>query len=70
MSFRDKWMKVGKASKTTTAGDAPIPPLHLVLIELRRTACPGTAGFINQARCERQARQVEGFESLKNSACR
>lgn len=33
MSFRDKWMKVGKASKTTTAEDALIPPLHLVLIE-------------------------------------
>lgn len=33
MSFRDKWMKVGKAGKTTTAEDALIPPLHLVLIE-------------------------------------
>ena len=33
MSFRDKWMKVGKASKTATAEDALIPPLHLVLIE-------------------------------------
>lgn len=33
MSFRDKWMKVGKASKTTTAEAALIPPLHLVLIE-------------------------------------
>jgi len=33
MSFRDKWMKVGKAGKTTTAEDASIPPLHLVLIE-------------------------------------
>lgn len=33
MSFRDKWMKVGKAGKTMTAKDALIPPLHLVLIE-------------------------------------
>ncbi len=33
MSFRDKWMKVGKAGKKTTAEDALIPPLHLVLIE-------------------------------------
>jgi predicted ATP-dependent endonuclease of OLD family len=33
MSFRDKWMKVGKASKVTIAEDALIPPLHLVLIE-------------------------------------
>jgi len=33
MSFRDKWMKVGKAGKTTNAEDALIPPLHLVLIE-------------------------------------
>lgn len=33
MSFRDKWMKVGKASKTTNAENTLIPPLHLVLIE-------------------------------------
>lgn len=33
MSFRDKWMKVGKASKSTGAEEAFIPPLHLVLIE-------------------------------------
>ncbi|MEJ8839382.1 AAA family ATPase [Ramlibacter sp. AN1133] len=33
MSFRDKWMKVGKAGSTTSAEDALIPPLHLVLIE-------------------------------------
>jgi predicted ATP-dependent endonuclease of OLD family len=33
MSFRDKWMKVGKASKSTDADEALIPPLHLVLIE-------------------------------------
>lgn len=33
MSFRDKWMKVGKASKAATAEDALIPPLHLVLVE-------------------------------------
>jgi len=33
MSFRDKWMKVGKATKTTNAENALIPPLHLVLIE-------------------------------------
>ncbi|MFO3796081.1 MAG: AAA family ATPase [Anaerolineales bacterium] len=30
MSFRDAWMRVGKAGATT---DALIPPLHLVLIE-------------------------------------
>jgi predicted ATP-dependent endonuclease of OLD family len=33
MSFRDKWMKVGKAGSTTSAEDDLIPPLHLVLIE-------------------------------------
>ena len=33
MSFRDKWMKVGKAGKSKTSEEAPIPPLHLVLIE-------------------------------------
>ncbi len=33
MSFRDKWMKVGKASKSTDEDEALIPPLHLVLIE-------------------------------------
>ena len=33
MSFRDKWMKVGKASKSTDPEEALLPPLHLVLIE-------------------------------------
>lgn len=36
MSFRDGWMKVGKASKRREeedADDLPFPPLHLVLIE-------------------------------------
>lgn len=33
MSFRDKWMKVGKAAKSTDPEEALIPPLHLVLIE-------------------------------------
>lgn len=33
MSFRDKWMKVGKVSKSTDPEEALIPPLHLVLIE-------------------------------------
>lgn len=33
MSFRDRWMKVGKAGKALTVEDALIPPLHLVLIE-------------------------------------
>lgn len=32
MSFRDSWMRVGKA-KHKTADDTIIPPLHLVLIE-------------------------------------
>ena len=32
MSFRDKWMKVGKAGVRLAADDV-IPPLHLVLIE-------------------------------------
>jgi predicted ATP-dependent endonuclease of OLD family len=33
MSFRDKWMKVGKAAKLGDAEDDLIPPLHLVLVE-------------------------------------
>lgn len=35
MSFRDRWMKVGKAGKaaTNSAEAVSIPPLHLVLIE-------------------------------------
>lgn len=33
MSFRDKWMRVGKAGKITREGDDFIPPLHFVLIE-------------------------------------
>lgn len=33
MSFRDKWMRVGKASKSTDLEAGHIPPLHLVLIE-------------------------------------
>ena len=32
MSFRDAWMRVGKAGKGTLL-DAPIQPLHLVLVE-------------------------------------
>jgi predicted ATP-dependent endonuclease of OLD family len=31
MSFRDAWMRVGKASKGVE--DKPVPPLHLVLVE-------------------------------------
>jgi predicted ATP-dependent endonuclease of OLD family len=34
MSFRDAWMRVGKVSNENLSdGGAPIPPLHLVLIE-------------------------------------
>jgi len=33
MSFRDKWMRVGKASMSTDPEEGHIPPLHLVLIE-------------------------------------
>lgn len=33
MSFRDRWMKVGKASKSVEEGQELIPPIHLVLIE-------------------------------------
>ncbi|MEB1301554.1 AAA family ATPase [Xanthomonas campestris pv. campestris] len=33
MSFRDKWMRVGKASKQALSAEDNIPPLHLVLIE-------------------------------------
>ncbi len=33
MSFRDKWMLVGKAGKNLTIESAAIPPLHLVLVE-------------------------------------
>ena len=33
MSFRDKWMRVGKATSVPLDADDLIPPLHLVLIE-------------------------------------
>lgn len=33
MSFRDKWMRVGKAAKQPPTEEASIPPLHLVLVE-------------------------------------
>lgn len=33
MSFRDKWMRVGKASKQSPTDEVGIPPLHLVLVE-------------------------------------
>ena len=33
MSFRDKWMRVGKASKQPQTEEVSIPPLHLVLVE-------------------------------------
>jgi len=33
MSFRDGWMRVGKAVHSQTKGDAVIEPLHLVLVE-------------------------------------
>lgn len=33
MSFRDKWMQVGKAGKNLSIESAIIPPLHLVLVE-------------------------------------
>lgn len=33
MSFRDKWMRVGKAANAAVEADDLIPPLHLVLIE-------------------------------------
>jgi predicted ATP-dependent endonuclease of OLD family len=33
MSFRDKWMRVGKASKQSPTDEDNIPPLHLVLVE-------------------------------------
>ena len=33
MSFRDKWMRVGKAGCSSGEDDDLIPPLHLVLIE-------------------------------------
>ncbi|WP_163786171.1 AAA family ATPase [Myxococcus vastator] len=33
MSFRDKWMRVGKASKSPASIDTFIPPIHLVLVE-------------------------------------
>lgn len=33
MSFRDRWMRVGKASLLSDGSDAFIAPLHLVLIE-------------------------------------
>lgn len=33
MSFRDRWMRVGKAGITARDEDSFIPPLHLVLVE-------------------------------------
>lgn len=33
MSFRDKWMRVGKAGCSVAEEDSFIPPLHLVLVE-------------------------------------
>ena len=33
MSFRDGWMRVGKAGKDLTANKTEMSPLHLVLIE-------------------------------------
>lgn len=33
MSFRDSWMRVGKAERSTINRETVIPPLHLVLIE-------------------------------------
>jgi predicted ATP-dependent endonuclease of OLD family len=33
MSFRDAWMRVGKAQSKAALSDSVIPPLHLVLIE-------------------------------------
>ncbi|MBN6111395.1 AAA family ATPase [Xanthomonas bonasiae] len=33
MSFRDRWMRVGKASKQAWSAEDNIPPLHLVLVE-------------------------------------
>ena len=33
MSFRDKWVRVGKASKQPPTEETSIPPLHLVLVE-------------------------------------
>lgn len=33
MSFRDRWMKVGKAARSLEVSEAITPPLHLVLIE-------------------------------------
>lgn len=33
MSFRDRWMRVGKAGATARDEDSFIPPLHLVLVE-------------------------------------
>jgi predicted ATP-dependent endonuclease of OLD family len=33
MSFRDRWMRVGKASRQAWSAEDNIPPLHLVLVE-------------------------------------
>jgi predicted ATP-dependent endonuclease of OLD family len=33
MSFRDRWMRVGKAGVSAANSEAHIPPLHLVLVE-------------------------------------
>jgi len=64
MSFRDKWMKVGKASKTTIPEDSLIPPLHLVLIEEPEAHLHAQVQqvFINQAYAV-----LRKHDKLKNS---
>ncbi len=51
MSFRDQWMRVGKAGKTTAFDEAVIPPIHLVLLEEPEVHlhAPVQQVFINQA---------------------
>lgn len=65
MSFRDKWMKVGKAGKAVVAEeDALIPPLHLVLIEEPEAHLHAQVQqvFINQA-----YEVLRKHDKLKNS---
>lgn len=68
MSFRDKWMKVGKAAKSIDADEDHIQPLHLVLIEEPEAHLHAQVQqvFITQAYdVLRRHEKLKGSESLR-----